>query len=524
MLDSSKLNYYTQQTKSNQFVRIETDLCIYGGTSAGVTAAVQAKRMGLDVVILEFGRHLGGMTSSGLGATDIGNKEAIGGISRQFYRTLGKYYESDEPDGAAWKFEPSVAEEVFNTWIDEQGINVFYEQHLESVQKEAGRIKSIEMENGDVFSAKIFIDATYEGDLLAKAGVSYHIGREANSVYKETLNGIHFGNPNHNFKSWVDPYVVEGKPDSGLLYGITNDTLGYQGQGDSSIQAYNFRICLTDRSDIKMPFPKPNNYDPNKYALLARYIDTGVWDAMQLHRVLQNRKTDLNNYGGVSTDHIGFNYNWAEGDYETREKIFQDHVDYNLGMLYFLSHDERVPTTIREEVCSWGLPAGEFPETGGWPHQLYIREARRMISDCVMTERHCRGYTTAEDSIGLAAYTMDSHHCRRVIIDGRVINEGNVEISPTAPYPISYQAIVPKEDECSNLIVPVCLSSSHIAFGSIRMEPVFMVLGQSAATAAALAIEDDVSVQHVEYQKLRNKLIEDNQVLEWKRNTLSTTK
>ncbi len=513
MADFSHLTYYRPQPLSDTPEYIQADLCIYGGTPAGISAALQASRIGLRAVIVEFGCHLGGMTTSGLGRTDVGNKDAIGGISREFYRKIGQIYGSDEPDGAAWGFEPHVAEQIFKDWVESAGVPVYFEQHLANVEKKNGKIIKIKMENGNVFSAPMFIDATYEGDLLAKAGVSYHVGRESNLTYKETLNGIHFGHPSHNFYAWIDPYVVEGNPDSGLLPGVMDTEPGYQGQGDKSVQAYNFRICLTNVSDNRISFPQPPNYDPSRFELLARYLRAGVWDAMQLNVKMPRGKTDLNNRGAVSTDHIGANYEWPEGDYATRERIFQDHVQYDLGLLYFLANDERVPIPIRAEARQWGLPADEFMRTNGWPHQLYIREGRRMIADIVMTEHHCRKYVKEEDSIGLAAYTMDSHNCRRIILDGRCINEGNVEIRPTGPYPISYRSIVPKGEDCTNLLVPVCLSASHIAYGSIRMEPVFMILGQSAATAAALALEAGSSVQEIDYSKLRKRLLLDGQIL-----------
>lgn len=509
------LKYYKPTAKLDNPQIRKADLCIYGGTSAGVSAALQASRMGLSVVIVEFGRHLGGLTSGGLGATDIGNKAAIGGISRQFYYQMEKIYEKDPQTTGGWTFEPKMAERLYNEWMEEAGVKVFYEQHLERVDTQDGRIRQIVMENGNIFTAEMFIDATYEGDLMARAGVSYHVGRESNATYKETLNGIHYGHPNHKFNAWVDPYVIEGKPDSGLLAGVSDGAPGFQGEGDSSIQAYNFRICLTNVPENRKPFVEPPNYNPDTFKLLARYITAGPWDALKLHIKMPVGKTDLNNCGAVSTDHIGHNYDWPEGDYQTREKIFQDHVHHNLGMLYFLANDEQIPKHIRDEVSAWGLPLDEFTETGGWPHQLYIREARRMVSDVVMTEHHCRHYQQEEDSIGLAAYTMDSHNCRRIVLEGRCINEGNVEIGPSAPYSISYRSIIPKAEECQNLFVPVCLSSSHIAFGSIRMEPVFMILGQSAATAAALAIENNLSVQEVDYDKLREKLLLDGQILEW---------
>ncbi|MDF2726077.1 MAG: FAD-dependent oxidoreductase, partial [Paenibacillus sp.] len=494
---------------------LEADLCIYGGTSAGIAAAIQAHRMGAKVIIAEFGGHLGGLTSGGLGATDIGNKAAIGGVSREFYQFVGAHYGKQEGDGTQWTFEPHVAKRIFQDWLEEAGIIVHYHQQLARVEMNNGRITRLVMHNGNMFEAKMFIDATYEGDLMAGAGVTYHVGRENNTVYKETLNGVQFGSPHHMFKTWIDPYIIEGKPDSGLLPGIVESPLLYQGCGDTSVQAYNFRICLTNVPANRINFPAPPGYNPDRFELLLRYIRSGVWDAMKLHVQMPNGKTDLNNHGAVSTDHIGANYKWPDGDYATREQIFQDHIRYNLGMLYFLGYDERVPSHIRDEVKQWGLPADEFTDTGFWTPQLYIREARRMVSDVVMTEYHCRKLEQVNDPVGLAAYTMDSHNSRRLVIEGRVVNEGNVEIPAASPYPISYRSIVPKLGECSNLFVPVCLSASHIAFGSIRMEPVFMILGQSAATAAVHAIEDNCSVQDVDYIKLRARLLNDKQVLAW---------
>lgn len=510
----SNLYYYKpKQDLPRQPHRIEADLCIYGGTPAGIAAAIQASRMGLKAVIAEFSQHVGGMTSSGLGRTDVGNTMAIGGISSEFYQALGEHYGSDEPDGRTWALEPHVAERIFTDWLQQAGVPVYFEQHLEAVELQSGRIIQIKMEDGNVYTAPMFIDASYEGDLLARAGVSYHVGRESGTVYKEILNGIHFGHPKHNFTTWVDPYVIEGKIDSGLLPGITDALPGVQGQGDDSVQAYNFRICLSSNPDNQLPFPEPPNYNRDEFALLARYIRSGVWDALKLNKVMPAGKSDLNNWGGISTDYIGRNYAWPEASYAVREQLFQQHLHYNMGMLYFLANDDTIPAAIRAEVTTWGLPADEFTTTSGWPHQLYIREARRMISDVVMTEHHCRHFRTAEDSVGLAAYTMDSHNCRRLVLDGRCINEGNVEISPNGPYPISYRAMIPKGEECTNLVVPVCLSSSHIAYGSIRMEPVFMILGQSAATAAALALQHHCALQDLDYELLRKQLLLDGQIL-----------
>lgn len=352
---------------------------------------------------------------------------------------------------------------------------------------------------------------------MAKAGVSYHLGREANAVYGETLNGIQTRHAvYHQFTKRVDPYVVPGDPASGLLPGIHSGPPGEEGSGDRRVQAYNLRLCLTDAAENQRPIPQPAGYDPQRFELLRRYIEAGVFDALRLNTPMPNRKTDINNHGAFSSDYIGANYKYPDGDYATRERILRDHCDYVMGMWWFLQNDSRLPEDVRQAAGRWGLCRDEFPETGGWPHQLYVREARRMISDYVMTEHHCRSKQTAEDSVGLGAYGMDSHNVQRYVKDGAAINEGDVEVGVAQPYPISYRAIVPKAGECENLLVPVCLSASHIAYGSIRMEPVFMVLGQSAATAASIAIDDGTTVQRVNYLRLRSRLLADRQALDWK--------
>lgn len=491
------------------------DVVIYGGTSAGVAAAVQVKRMGKTVIVVHPGKHLGGMTSSGLGATDIGNKQAIGGISREFYRRLGMHYRREE----AWTFEPHVAESTFNKMLKEAGISAVLLERLDlkqGVRKQNGRIVSLTMESGRRFAGNVFIDATYEGDLMAKAGVSYHVGRESNAVYSETLNGVQTKNAKyHQFKTDVDPYVVPGDSSSGLLPGIHDGGPGAEGSGDHRVQAYCFRMCLTNAPENRLPFPKPKRYDRLRYELLLRYMKAGHWTVLKLSKAMPNQKTDTNNKGAFATDNIGKNYEYPDGDYNTREQIIEEHRDYQQGLMWFLANDPRVPPTIQKEVNQWGLPKDEFTDNGGWPHELYIREARRMISDYVMTQHDCEGHTEIEDSVGLAAYTMDSHHVQRYAKNGRVWNEGDVEVGGFPPYAIAYRSIRPKREECKNLLVPVCVSASHIAFGSIRMEPVFMVLGQSAATAACMAIDNETAVQDVNIAELQLRLKNDGQVLAW---------
>jgi len=497
---------------------VKTDVCIYGGTAAGAIAALQVVKMGKTVVLLEPERHLGGLTTGGLGFTDIGNKAAIGGLSREFYRRVGKQEGKDE----AWVFAPSTAEAVLNAWIKESNVRVLFEHRLASVKKEGKRIVEIKTENGDVFRAEEYIDTTYEGDLMAKAGVSYHYGREANAVYGETLNGIREKTPKHQFQVPVDPYLKPGDSSSGLLPFIQSTPFGESGAGDRSVQAYNFRLCLTKNPTNKIPIVPPVGYDPQKYELLGRYLDAlsaaqkqiTLDDLLKIDMVTPE-KTDINNQGGFSTDSIGMNHDYPEADYATRAKIKRDHLNYIQGFLTYLATSPRSPEAVRTEMQQWGLCKDEFTDTDGWPRQMYVREARRMISDYVMTEKNCRRVENVNDSVGLAAYTMDSHNCRRVVRDGHVENEGDVQIPPMSPYSISYRSIVPKKAECENLFVPVCLAASHIAFGSIRMEPVFMILGQSAATAATLAIKEKVPVQQVDYSALQSQLLSDHQILVW---------
>ncbi|HZZ72680.1 MAG TPA: FAD-dependent oxidoreductase [Pirellulales bacterium] len=508
---------------------------IYGGTSAGVAAAVQTARLGKTTVLIEPSNHLGGISAAGLGATDIGNKQAIGGISREFYARIFQHYAKPESwvqETAAqyaakrrtpsadtmWTFEPHVAEQVFREFVAENKIPVLFHERLQrknGVHKRGLTIDSITLESGKTISGRMFLDASYEGDLLAGAGCSYQVGREANSVYHETLNGVQTKHATqHQFKKTIDPFRIPGDPASGLLLGIHEGGPGEEGSGDQRVQAYNFRLCLTEDASNRLPWPKPQNYEPARYELLLRYLQAGVADFLGNNVPMPNRKTDANNNGAFSSDDIGVNYAYPDGDYATREKIFLEQVNYHQGMFWFLAHDERVPAKVRDNINHWGLAKDEFTDNGGWPPQLYIRESRRLVSDYVMTQRNCEHRVTVSDPIGLGAYNMDSHNVQRYAQDGRVFNEGDVQVG-VAPYPISYRAIVPKESECSNLLVPVCLAASHIAYGSIRMEPVFMVLGQSAATAACQAIDAGVAVQKLAYQPLRSRLTTDRQVLYW---------
>jgi hypothetical protein len=516
------------------------DVVVYGGTSAGVAAAVQARRMGKTTVVIEPTSRLGGLSSGGLGQTDIGNKAAIGGISREFYQRVAKHYadpaawthqkRAQYKDGgqtttaagedAMWTFEPSVALTIFNDLAKEHGVPVVYKERLNrqtGVKKEGGRIVSITMESGKAFEGKAFIDATYEGDLMAAAGVAYTIGREANARYNETYNGVQIANSkNHQMRPKVSAYVKAGDPASGLLPFIDPKGPGEEFSGDKRVQAYCFRMCLTDYDPNRIPFARPEGYDEQWYELLLRNIEAGE-RSMWINSAMPNRKTDTNNRTGVSTDFIGQNYDFPEASYAGRETIAAKHRLWQQGLMWTLANHPRVPEKMRNEFARWGMCKDEFTEGQGWQEQLYVREARRMVSDLVMTQHHCQGREVADLPIGLAAYGMDSHNVQRYVDkDGSARNEGNIEVHGFTPYAIGYKALVPKKAEASNLLVPVCLSATHIAYGSIRMEPVFMALAQTAATAACQAVDANVAVQDVDYAKLRERLIADKQVLEWK--------
>ncbi len=515
--------------------RKQADVVIYGATSAGVAAAVQVSRMGHSVILIEPGQHVGGLTSGGLGFTDSGDKRAIGGISREFYQRIRKHYDNSsawtqEPpqnypryrpaDDAMWTFEPKVAEQVFRQMLTEARVELLQGERLNrssGVTVADNQIQQIVMESGLVLAGQQFIDATYEGDLMAAAKVKYTIGREANSVYGETLNGnqVRANTHNHRFLKPVDPFRVPGDRSSGLLPGIEDAGAGIEGSGDHRVQAYCFRMCMSKSPANRRPFPKPEGYDEQVYELLLRNFEAGDLRVPLSPDMMPNLKTDTNNNCAVSTDYLGGNYRYPEADYAERAAIIRDHETYQKGLMWTLANHPRVPASVRSEMAQWGLPLDEFTDNDNWPHQLYIREARRMVSDYVMIEQDCRREQMAQDSVGLGSYNMDSHNVRRfVTAEGTVQNEGDVQVSPGGAYLISYRSVVPAKGQVENLAVPVCLAASHIAYGSIRMEPVFMVLGQSVATAAVMALESKCSLQDVPYPSLRARLLRDGQVLD----------
>ena len=523
----------------------QADIVVYGCTSGGVTAAVQARKMGRSVVMVCPEKHLGGLTAGGLGFTDTGNKAVIGGLSREFYHRVWRHYDKPEAwrwqkredygnkgQGTAaidqglrtmWIFEPHAAEEVYEAWVKEHRIPVVRDAWLDrekGVRMENGRISSIRTLDGKTYRGRMFIDATYEGDILAAAGVDYHVGRESMQTYGEKWAGVQTGvlHHRHHFgvlNSRISPYVVPGDPSSGVLPRISREHPGEYGAGDKKVQAYCFRMCLTQVEANRVPFPKPANYDPKQYELLLRIFQAGWRETFQKFDPIPNAKTDTNNHGPFSTDNIGRNYDYPEASYARRREIVQEHIDYQQGWLYFIANDSRVPEDVRSAMAKWGLAKDEFVDSNNWPHQIYVREARRMVGRYIMTENELLKKRPTPEPVGMGSYGIDLHNIQRYITpEGYVQNEGDIGVSTQGPYQISYGSLVPKKGQAANLLVPVAVSSSHIAYGSIRMEPVFMILGQSAATAAAMAIDGNLAVQDVPYEKLRARLLADGQVLE----------
>jgi FAD dependent oxidoreductase len=540
-------------TASAQAPSRQYDVVIYGGTAAAVIAAVQVTKMGKSVVIVSPDKHLGGLSSGGLGFTDTGDKSVIGGLSREFYQSVYQHYSTpagwkwqkreeygnkgqgtpamDGEHRTMWIFEPHVAEQVFEERVKTYKIQVDRDQWLDrtpgngpskGVVKQGDRIVSIRTLSGRTYNGKMFIDATYEGDLMAAAGVSYTIGRESTKQYGEEWNGVQVGvlHHKHHFgavKEPISPYKIPGDPKSGVLPRISTDPPGVKGDADKRVQAYNFRVCMTDHEPNRLPFPKPDGYDASQYELLLRIYNAGWRETFEKFDLIPNHKTDTNNHGPFSSDNIGFNYDYPEASYERRREIIKEHVQYQQGLLYFMANDPRMPKDVQAEFKKWGLAKDEFRDNGNWPHQLYIREARRMVGAFVMTENELQKRKATPDPVGMGSYTIDSHNVQRYITpEGYVQNEGDIGVRVEGgPYQIAYGSIVPKRGETANLFVPVAVSSSHIAYGSIRMEPVFMILGQSAATAAVMAIDGNIAVQDVPYSALRERLLKDGQVLEY---------
>ncbi|MFC5454114.1 FAD-dependent oxidoreductase [Prosthecobacter fluviatilis] len=522
------------------------DIVIYGGTCSAVIAAVQAKKMGRSVIVVSPDKHLGGLSSGGLGFTDTGNKAVIGGLSRDFYHRVWQHYDKDSAwvqqkkseyggkgqgtpavDGenrTMWIFEPHVAEQIFEDYVKEFGLEVVRDEWLDrakGVKKDGDKITSITTLSGKTYAGKMFIDATYEGDLMAAAGVDYHVGREAQSVYDEKWNGIQVGvlHHRHHFGAVKEPisaYKIPGDPKSGVLPRVSTAPPGEYGAGDKGVQAYCFRACYTNDPGNRVPFPKPEGYDANQYEILLRVLNTGWGEFFEKFDPIPNHKTDTNNHGPFSFDNIGYNHDYPEASYERRREIIAEHRQYQQGLMWFVANDPRVPKKLQAELQTWGLPKDEFTDNGNWSHQLYIREARRMVGAYVMTENELLKKRPTPDSVGMGSYGIDSHNIQRYITpEGNVQNEGDIGISTKGPYEIAYGSLVPKKGQGSNLLVPVAMSASHIAYGSIRMEPVFMILGQSAATAAVLALDAGIPVQDLPYDRLKTQILKDGQILHY---------
>ncbi len=528
---------FTKENK-NEY---RADVIVYGGTSSAVITAVEVVQSGKTVIVVSPDLHLGGLTSSGLGFTDTGNKSVIGGLAREFYHRIWLHYKDsaawnwqkqsdfgnrgqgtvamDGENQTMWLFEPHVAEQVFEDFVKENNIMVLRDEWLnreKGVLTNGNKIVSFSTLSGKIFKGKVFIDATYEGDLMAAAGVSYHIGRESTDTYNEKWNGVQTGvlHHNHYFKSNISPYKIPGDPKSGVLPRISTEPPGEYGAADDKIQAYCFRTCMTNHPDNRLPFPKPENYDSTQYELLLRIFDTGRKNWFNKFDEIPNKKTDTNNNGPFSSDNIGMNHDYPEASYKRRKEIIKEHEDYQKGLLWFVSNDPRVPDDIRNKMAVWGLAKDEFIDNGNWPHQIYVREARRMVGNYVTTENDVLLKRKVPEPVGMGSYAMDSHNVQRYITpEGYVQNEGDIGVFPPAPYSISYGSIVPKKTECTNLLITVCVSASHIAFGSIRMEPVFMILGQSAAVAACMAIDNKTTVQDINYSALKSALEKRKQIL-----------
>ncbi len=518
------------------------DVVVYGGTAGGVMTAVAAAREGARVALLEPRDHLGGMVSGGLGWTDFGRKEVIGGYALEYYERAGKKHGTP----IQWTLEPKVAEGLFDDLIKEANVRVFRRHRLREktgVTKSGGRLSSIVMENGATFTAKVFVDASYEGDLMAQSGVAYTWGREGSQEYGESLAGVRDRTPKHQFQVKIRPHAANGR----LLPEVSAGKVDPPGTADKKVQAYNFRVCMTKVPENRVPFPKPASYDAARYALLGRMLagmheikaaaaaagdvpgpehrsdpmfrlkqPWSLWDVMKPDP-LPNGKTDTNNNGAFSTDYLGGSYDYPDGDYATRARIWQAHVDYIQGFFYFLQRDSSVPKPLHDEMAPWGLCKDEFTDTGHWPHQLYVREARRMVGEYVMSQKDIQTDLTKPDVIGMGSYNSDSHNVQRIVnADGFVENEGDMQVSVT-PYQIPYRMMLPKTRDAANLLVPVAFSATHVAYSTLRMEPQYMIIGHAAGVAAKMAIDAGVAVQDIDTQTLTRKLRAQRAVMDWQR-------
>ncbi len=482
------------------------DLAVYGGTAGGAITAVSGARMGLKTVLLEPRHHIGGMVSGGLSRTDVGRREVIGGYSLEFYWRAGNAYDMAQYlQEIAWLVEPKVAESIFRKMLADAGVTVLFNQRLrekDGVRKSGERLQAITMENGAQYTARMFADCTYEGDLMAQAGVTYTWGREGSAQYGESLAGVRGETPFHQFQVDLSPKDAVGK----LLPEISAAPAGEPGSADRKVQAYNFRMILSHDPANQVEYPKPAHYDPARFELFARLLD-----AMQKKL---GRPSRLGEVLSVipSTDYIGKSWNYPNAGYARREEIWRDHEEYTKQLFWFLAHDPRVPPSLQREANEWGLAKDEFLDTDHWPNQLYIREARRMVGEYVMSQKDIQTELSKPDPIGMGSYNSDSHNVQRVINkDGFVRNEGDM----LQPYQIPYRVLLPKRNEVQNLLVPVCFSATHVAYSTLRMEPQYMILGQAAGVAAAMAIRRSLPVQDIDTATLTRTLVEHGAILEY---------
>lgn len=486
------------------------DVVVYGGTPGGVAAAVAAARQGVSVALLVQEQRVGGMVSSGLGASDVGDVKVVGGFAAEFFDAVGRHYQKAEP---VYRFEPHVAEEVFSRKLADAGVLIYRDSPVHRVEKSGNRVVSLRTLRGELVRGKVFIDASYEGDLMARAGVSYTFGREGREVYRESLAGFQTENRRHIFPTPVIAVDAAGQP----LPGVSREGWAEVGTGDKKIPAYNFRLCLSKNPDNQAPIEQPENYRPEVYELLARHIAVRpgirLGDLMYFFP-LPNSKVDINNRGPVSTNLIGGSWEYPEASYKRRREIWQEHKDYIQGMLYFLLTDVRVPQRLRKDLSAWGYCRDEFTESENWPPQLYVREARRMVGDFVLTERDVRSDIRKQDAVGMGSMPIESHHVQRLLTDrGTAANEGAVVLR-VPPYEIPYRVMLPKRTEAANLLNPVTVSASHVAYSSLRMEPVYMILGHSAGLAAVQALRSGSDVQDVDVAVLQQALKAQGQVLQ----------
>ncbi len=498
------------------------DVVVYGGTAGGVIAAVSAAREGLKTALVEPGNQVGGMVSGGLGFTDFGKKEVIGGYSLEFFRLVGKHYGMERyGNPVSWYFEPHVAEEILRQMMKDAKVTIFENHRLREqggVQKSGAKVEQIITEDGSIFSAAIFVDSSYEGDLMAQAGVTWTYGREADNQYGESLAGVRGRTPLHQFL--VD--IVPKGPDGRLLPEVYAGTPGPAGSADKKVQAYNYRMCFSEVPGNMVAFAKPRKYDPARYQLLAKLIASRTAAEGKVPPLktflkpdrIPNGKLDVNNNGAFSTDYIGGSWNYPTATYAERATIWHEHEEYTAGLFYFLANDPQVPAGLRQEMNGFGLAKDEFTANHNWPNQLYIRESRRLVGEFVMTQKDIQTELTKPDSIGMGSYNSDSHNIERVVDEaGFVRNEGDMQVS-VKPYQIPYRVMLPKSRETTNLLVPVAFSASHVAYSSLRMEPQYMILGQAAGVAAKLAIASGKPVQEIDVPRLMDRLRKSGAVLD----------